>query len=216
MRALGKPTPPMTWSNAEARVLGTLTSPAASGPDHARSAEASLLVSSLRAGDLATLGRIYDEHHASVRTFARRLLGDDAAEDLVHDTFLTLPKAITRFDGHGSLRTFIIGIAVNHARHHVRSAARRRAAIARFADEPRSQERSQEEVSEQRRLVALLMRALDTLSFDQRTTFVLAAVEERSSHEVAQILGIPEATVRTRLHNARQRLRAALQRQGGL
>jgi RNA polymerase sigma-70 factor, ECF subfamily len=168
----------------------------------------------LRAGDLAVLGRVYDEHHAAVRTFARRLLGDDGAEDLVHDTFLTLPKALRRFNGQSSLRTFILGIAVNHARHHVRGAARRRLAMARFAGEPAAAPRSQEEISEQQRLAQALLRALDALSFDHRTTFVLCEVEERSSPEVAAILGIPENTVRTRLHHARQKLRALLEKEG--
>ena len=129
---------------------------------------ADLSLTYLREGDLAMLGQVYDQHHAAVRTLARRLLGDEAAEDLVHDTFLTLPKALRRWNGQGSLRTFIIGIAVNHARHRVRSAARRRHAMARFADEPHAGMRSQEDESEQRRLAELLMRALDSLSFDHR------------------------------------------------
>ena len=165
-------------------------------------------------GDLAVLGQAYDEHHAAVRMFARRLLGDAAAEDLVHDTFLTLPKALRRWNGQGSLRTFIIGIAVNHARHHVRGSLRRRFAMARFAAEPTGPGRSQEQESEQRQLAGFLLRALDTLSFEQRTTFVLCEVEDRSSPEVAEILGIPEATVRTRLHHARLKLRAALEKAG--
>jgi RNA polymerase sigma-70 factor, ECF subfamily len=168
----------------------------------------------LREGDLTALGQIYDEHHAAVRMFARRLLGDEAAEDLVHDTFLTLPKALRRWNGEGSLRTFIIGVAINHARHHARSRARRRSMLSRFAREPEPRSRSQEELSEQRRLAGMLTRALDTLSFDHRTAFVLCEVEERSSPEVAQILDIPEATVRTRLHHARLKLRVALEREG--
>jgi RNA polymerase sigma-70 factor (ECF subfamily) len=168
----------------------------------------------LRDGDLKALGRIYDEHHAAVRAFARRLLGEEAAEDLVHDTFLTLPKAVQRWNGQGALRTFIIGIAVNHARHHVRGAARRRLAMARFASEPLAVQRSQEQESEQKKLAEILARCMESLSFDHRTAFVLCDVEERSSPEVAQILGIPEATVRTRLHHARQKLRAALEKEG--
>jgi len=168
----------------------------------------------LREGDLTALGEVYDQHHHAVRTFARRLLGEEAAEDLVHDTFLTLPKALRRWNGEGALRTFIIGVTINHARHHVRARSRRRFAMARFALEPEPSSRSQEDESEQRRLSALLLRAMDTLSFDHRTTFVLCEVEERSSPEVAQILGIPEATVRTRLHHARQKLRVALEREG--
>jgi RNA polymerase sigma-70 factor (ECF subfamily) len=171
-------------------------------------------LSCLREGDLAVLGQVYDDHHAAIRAFARRLLGDDAAEDLVHDTFLTLPKALQRWNGASSLRTFIMGIAVNHARHYVRGSLRRRLAMARFALEPHAPMPAQEQASDQRRLAALLVRALDSLSFDQRSAFVLCDVEERASPEVAQILGIPEATVRTRLHHARQKLRAVLEKAG--
>jgi RNA polymerase sigma-70 factor (ECF subfamily) len=168
----------------------------------------------LREGDLAALGQVYDAHHAAVRTFARRLIGEEAAEDLVHDTFLSLPKALSHWNGRGTLRTFIIGIAINHARHYVRARARRRRAVERLAQQPEPAGRSPERDTEQRQLAQLLLRALDSLSFDHRTTFVLCEVEERSSPEVAQILGIPENTVRTRLHHARLKLRAALEREG--
>jgi RNA polymerase sigma-70 factor (ECF subfamily) len=165
-------------------------------------------------GDLQALAHLYEAHHEAVRMFARRLVGEEAAEDLVHDTFLTLPKALRRWKGESSLRTFVIGVAVNHARHHVRAAARRRAAMQRWAAEPNEQVRSPQEQAEQRRLSELLHRALDQLSFDHRTTFVLCDVEERPAPEVAAMLGIPEPTVRTRLFHARKKLRAALERRG--
>jgi RNA polymerase sigma-70 factor (ECF subfamily) len=168
----------------------------------------------LQQGDLAALGRAYDEHHAAVRAFARRLVGEASAEDLVHDTFLTLPKALGRWNGQGTLRTFILGVAVNHARHQVRSSSRFRALLERFGREPERQARSIEELSDQKRLAQLLAQALESLSFDHRTAFVLCEVEERSSAEVAQILGIPEGTVRTRLHHARQKLRTWLEKGG--
>jgi DNA-directed RNA polymerase specialized sigma24 family protein len=92
------------------------------------------LVTRLRAGHLSALGEAYDAHHTHVRAFARRLLGDEsAAEDLVQETFLTLPKAIGRFRGESSLRTLLVSIAVRHVSHHVRAAARRRLTMARLA-----------------------------------------------------------------------------------
>lgn len=165
-------------------------------------------------GDLDALAQLYEEHHEMVRKFARRLVGEEAAEDLVHDTFLTLPKALRRWNGASSLRTFLVGVALNHARHHVRAGARRRAAMQRLGAEPSSRHMSPAESLEQRELSALLMHALDTLSFDHRTAFVLCDVEERPSTEVAELLSIPEATVRTRLFHARKKLRAALERRG--
>ena len=172
------------------------------------------LAAEVAAGDLDALGKLYDLHHAAVRAFARRLIGDAGAEDLVHDTFLTLPKALARWNGESALRTFVLGVAINHARHRVRSRLRLRFALARFAREPERGTCDPEEQSEQKRLAALLQRALQTLSFDHRTAFVLCEVEERSSVEVAEILGIPEGTVRTRLHHAKHKLRAALQKEG--
>jgi RNA polymerase sigma-70 factor, ECF subfamily len=182
--------------------------------DPASAAEASAPAFLLGEGDLSALGKLYEEHHAAVRSLARRLLGEASAEDLVHDTFLTLPKALRRWSGGGSLRAFILGVAVNHARHHIRSATRRRRALVRLAREPLPLPPSLEAASEQRRLADALMRALDAVSFDHRTAFVLCEVEERSASEVAQILGIPEGTVRTRLYHARQKLRAVLEKEG--
>jgi len=182
--------------------------------EHHQFAPASPAWSALASGDLGALAKVYEEHHDSIRAFARRLVGDEAAEDLVHDTFLTLPKAARRWNGESSLRTFLIGIAVNHARHHVRAAARRRAAMRRWAAEPRSADLSPAEQLDQRVLSNLLVLALDKLSFDHRTVFVLCDVEERPAPEVSGLLGVPEATVRTRLFHARKKLRAILERRG--
>jgi len=173
-----------------------------------------VLAAAVAEGELAALGRLYDEHHAAVRAFARRLIDEAGAEDLVHDTFLTLPKALARWNGQSTLRTFIMGVAINHARHRVRSKSRFGFAIARFSREPERVEHNPEERSEQKQLAAMLRRALETLSFDHRTTFVLCEVEERTSVEAAEILGVPEGTVRTRLHHAKQKLRAALIKEG--
>ena len=63
-------------------------------------------------------------------------------------------------------------------------------------------------------LARALLNALDSLSVDHRVTFVLCEVEERTSREVAEITQVPEATVRTRLHHAKKKLRVILEREG--
>jgi RNA polymerase sigma-70 factor (ECF subfamily) len=169
----------------------------------------------LAAGDLAALGEAYDEHHAAVRAFARRLVGDDeAAEDLVQETFVALPDAARSYRGDAPIRTFVLGVAFNHARHHVRAAARRRATVQRFASEPERRSPDPEGEAARRELAAALTRALDELPVDQRGAFVLCELEERSSAEVAQIMGVPEGTVRTRAFHARRKLRALLEAEG--
>lgn len=180
-----------------------------------RPAGDTLLVERLRRGELDAVGEVYDRHHAAVRAFARRLVGDEhAAEDLLHEVFVSLPAAMKRFQGGSSLRTFLVSIAVNHARHHLRGAARRRAAMDRLALEPPQSPPDPERQADRASLARALDRALDALPLDQRVAFVLCEVEERTSREAAEITGAPEATVRTRLHHARLKLRAALEKEG--
>ena len=173
------------------------------------------IVERLRQGDSTAVAEVYDSHHAAVRGFARRLIGDEtAAEDLVHEVFVTLPSAMRHFDGASSLATYLISIAANHARHFIRAASRRRRAFARFALEPPLAPDTPEHEVSRSDLARALPRALDTLPLDQRLAFVLCEVEERTSREAAEIARVPEATVRTRLFHARKKLRAALEREG--
>jgi len=170
------------------------------------------LLAGLRAGEAWAVGEAYDAHHASVRAFARRLVGEAAAaEDMVHEVFVSLPRAIRRFRAESSLRTFLLSIAVNHARHHVRAAARRRRAMERLALEPQV---VSEDPHARNDLARELSRALDTLPIDQRVAFVLCEVEERTAAEVAAIVDAPEATIRTRLFAAKRKLRLELEREG--
>src|SRR5688572_16905276 len=114
-------------------------------------------VADLARGDPRAVARTYDEHHVAVRAFAQRLLGDPAtAEDLVHDVFVRLPKAVARFRGESSLRTFLISIAVNRARHFVRAATRQRAAMERMALERPTPSEDPEQQLNRRQLAAAL------------------------------------------------------------
>jgi RNA polymerase sigma-70 factor (ECF subfamily) len=179
------------------------------------------LAERLLRGDVLALGEAYDAHHEHVRTFAFRLVGDEAeAEDLVQDTFMALPRAVKAFRGDASLRTFLIAIAANHARHHVRAAARRRAAHARgrevdaLVGEATADREGPEAHAHRRELAAALARALDELPFDQRVALVLCEVEERTSSEAAEIVGAPEGTIRTRVFHAKKKLRELLEARG--
>jgi RNA polymerase sigma-70 factor (ECF subfamily) len=189
-------------------------SPAALNQDSSDT-EAELVVRLARS-DPSAVGEAYDAHHGAVRAFAQRLVGDNgSAEDLVHEVFVTLPRAARNFRGEASLRTFLISIAVQHARHFVRSATRRRAAMNRFESEPVADDvPDPEHIARRKELAQILARALDALPLEQRVAFVLCEVEERSSREVAEIVGAPEGTVRTRVFHAKKKLRSELEREG--
>ncbi len=177
--------------------------------------EADDLVLGLLAGDHDALRACYSMHHQSVRAFARRLTGDaDVAEDLVHETFLSLMSAIRNYRGDNTLRSFILGIAVQHARHHLRSSVRRRSMIDRAGEAPPPSSPTPETATSRKQLAAVLTRALDKLPEDQRIAFVLCEVEERTSREVAAIVGAKEETVRARLFHAKKKLRDILNEEG--
>jgi RNA polymerase sigma-70 factor (ECF subfamily) len=170
----------------------------------------------VRRGDPAAIAQAYGQHHTTVRAFALRLLGDRAAaEDLVHDVFVALPRAARSFEERCSFKTFLLSIAVNHARRHVRTARRRRAAFEHLSLEPaHAQTTDPERDAERGELAAALARALDELPLDQRVAFILCEVEERSSCEAGAIAGAVEATMRTRLFHAKRKLRALLEERG--
>lgn len=173
------------------------------------------LVVQLQQANPAAITRVYQQHHTAVRAFSQRLVGDiEAAEDLVQDVFVALPGAIGRFRGDCALRTFLISIAVNHAKNHVRSAARRRAALARLAREPEGSSPDPQRDLEQRELADRLMAALDALPLEQRIAIVLSEIEDRTSGEIATIVNAPEGTVRTRIFHAKKKLRELMQKSG--
>jgi RNA polymerase sigma-70 factor (ECF subfamily) len=170
------------------------------------------LVERLRRGDRDAIAQAYVAYHVPIRGFARRLVGDAAsAEDIVHDAFIALPRALRGYRGESPLRAFLIGVAINHSRRHIRAAARRRRATERMAEQaaPADAIDGAAEMT-RKRLADRLWAALDRLPHDQRVAFVLCEVEQRTSAEVATILDAPEGTIRSRVFHARKRLRALI------
>lgn len=173
------------------------------------------LLEALGRGEASALRDVYRQHHEAVRAFARRLLSSEAdAEEIVQDVFVNLPQAVRAFRGDCALSTFVMSVAVNHARHLMRAAGRRGAAHSRLAEQQLSQVAvapAADEAAEREELARRLLDAMSQVSSEQRLAFVLCDVEERTSQEAAQILGIPASTLRSRLSVARQTLRALLE-----
>jgi RNA polymerase sigma-70 factor (ECF subfamily) len=172
----------------------------------------SSLIDRLVRGDEGALREAYLAHRPGLLSFARRLLGERAAaHDLVHEVFVRLPRAIRRLQPGTTLEGFLIAVALNHARHHLRAAARRRRAQDRLAHEPpRASGGAPDQELERRRLAVALSSALDCLPIDQRVAFVLCAVEERTSADAAALAGTNESTMRARLFHARRKMREHL------
>jgi RNA polymerase sigma-70 factor (ECF subfamily) len=169
------------------------------------------LLAACAVGERAALGALFDRHHQGVFRFLGRLIAAErhALDDLVQNTFLEVWRSAGRFASRGAARSWILGVAANVARHHVRGEARRRAVLERLPDVG-SPGRRPDDAAADRELVARLDAALAALPHDLAVAFVLCDLEDVPGVEAARALGVREGTMWRRLHDARKRLRAAM------
>ncbi|HEY8473510.1 MAG TPA: RNA polymerase sigma factor [Natronosporangium sp.] len=156
---------------------------------------------------------IFDRHAASLHGYLRRRIGVPAADDLLAETFLIAFERRTRYDlAAADARPWLFGIATNLLRRFARAEARAYRALARTGVD-RVAASLEDEVAERvdadaaRRTLAA---ALAKLSRGDRDAILLYTWAELSYDQIAAALDIPTGTVRSRLHRARRRLRAAL------
>ena len=186
--------------------------PGGRAPDPAET-EASLLARA-QAGDVRAFERLSSAYADRVFMLLLRLLGDRSeAEDVAQEVMLRAWRGIARFQGQSSYFTWLYRIAVNEASRALEKKARRPAGVSIGADElqlpaPAALEPSrQAEYNELRRA---LSQALAELPPPLRTAFVLRDVEGLPTREAAEIAGIGQAAFKSRLHQARLRVRAAV------
>ncbi len=158
-------------------------------------------------------GTLYDRHAVQLFRYAQRRLGADTARDVVAETFLAAFAARGRYDlSRPDARPWLFGILTREiAQHHRRESARLRA-LARCAPEPPVDgpaDRVADEVTA-RAVREPLLAALAGLNAGERDVLLLFAWGELSYDEIAAALGIAGGTVRSRLHRARTKVRAAL------
>jgi len=150
---------------------------------------------------------LYDEHWSWVYSTARRMGAVDV-EDAVQDVFVVVVERLATFEGRSTLRTWLYRICFNVVSEQRRRAARRNRiarAVAWVAPWRRQPSTGEQEAQVHEEL-AHLHRLLARMSEEKRAVFVLREVEQLSGDEVAEILDIPSATVRTRLFHARREL----------
>ena len=157
---------------------------------------------------------LYDRHAAPLHRYAARRLGINAADDIVADTFLDAFRKRRRYDlGANDARPWLYGIAANLIGKHSRAEVRMLRAYAKTGADPVLTEAHIDEAD--RRLASAAVRqdlaaALAALASADRDVLLMIAWADLSYTEVAAALGIPVGTVRSRLHRARARIRAAL------
>ncbi len=183
----------------------------------------SALVAQAKAGDQNAFSELVRRYERKIYRLAKNITrNDEDAEDVLQDAFLKAYTHLDNFKGDSKFYTWIVRIAVNEALMRLRKRKNDRSVpldepvdlgeetvtreIAVWEDNP-EQQYSQEEWRR------ILDEAIDTLKPDFRTVFVLRDIEELSTEETAETLGISIPAVKSRLLRARLALREKLTRQ---
>jgi RNA polymerase sigma-70 factor (ECF subfamily) len=155
------------------------------------------------------------EHSAFVwRVLIHLGVAADQLEDASQEVFVTVLRQLDGFEERSSLRTWIYGICRNVAFSSRRQALKRLELVEDLPDSV--VQPAQEDALWIRRAHEQLVRALQTLDEDQQTVFVLFEIEELSMEEIAESLAAPLSTCYSRLHAARDKIRARLRRSENL
>ena len=157
---------------------------------------------------------LYDRYAADIHRYAARRLGDGAADDITADTFLTAFRIRSRYDlARANARPWLYGIAGNLIGKQRRTEVRALKALARTGRDPVAASWGDSWVEEADSRIAAqgpLAGALAALSAGDRNVLLLVAWADLTYQEVAEALGIPVGTVRSRLNRARRKVRSAL------
>lgn len=151
------------------------------------------------------------------RVIVRMVKDEDEARSLVQETFLQAYKSLGRFRGDSALSTWLTGIGLNLARSHLRKHGRTdvmaeddveqrqpRFQQGRYVETPRNWE--PHERLERRERQQIVHEAIEQLPENYREVVILRDIEQLSTDEAAEVLGITPGNVRVRLHRARQAL----------
>jgi RNA polymerase sigma-70 factor (ECF subfamily) len=175
------------------------------------------LVAQWQAGDLRAFECLVRRHERRVFRLLYRMLGSrEEAEDATQEAFLSLHRHGHRFRREARFSTFLYRVAANAALNRRRSLGRARARVEELGrrqlagDESPSSAPDPEAAAHGAEVQGAVQRALLELPRDLRIAVVLFDIEGRAYKEIADVLGVPEGTVKSRIHRGRSALRESL------
>jgi RNA polymerase sigma-70 factor (ECF subfamily) len=164
--------------------------------------------------------KIYDEYYQRIVQYLTRIVGPNDAEDIAQDVFDKINSGLGGFQGKSKLSTWIYRIATNTMIDRLRSAAYKHATVnsaIEDAADPKAQgvwgnqkPPATDQVVIRKEMSECVNEFIDNLPPDYKTVIVLSELEGLAIKEIAEILGISVNNVKTRLHRARAKLKAAL------
>ena len=181
--------------------------------DNQTIAELSEWIRGAARGDQESQKKIYQRIAAQIFRIVRRIVGQDHVDDVVQDFLVILFAKISQFRFESSFETWVHRMAVNQSLQHLRKASREQERIRQYAGDGAVQSMPKDENSS-REDAEVLEIAMNHLSGDQRALLHMKEVEGFGYQQIAEVLGVPEGTVGSRLNKARSELRTALTQLG--
>jgi len=172
------------------------------------------LVAKAQAGDRLAFEELVRIHADRLYGVVLRLCATPhEAEEVTQETFIRAWRAIARFDGRSQLFTWLYRIGVNEAKRRLErgEGALRTVSLEESPGDPPDLSEAPEAHAERDALRAALERAVRALPLAYRAPLVLRDIEGLTTGEAAEILGISEAALKSRLHRARALVRHALE-----
>jgi len=182
-------------------------------------AHPSRLISECIAGNESAIEMLIRQYEGSIYRLALSMVGDPAeASEITQDTFIAALRSLPAYEEKKSFRAWLFTIAVNQSRSHLRKRKTldrlKTTLTALFRVEFQKQALPEEMVIQNEKETAL-WNSLNQMDERHRLVVVLRYFHELSIAEISEILSISEGTVHSRLHNARERLRSALEHLDG-
>ena len=155
---------------------------------------------------------LFEQLRSPLFNLALRMTGrPDLADDAVQETFIDVLRGIAKFRGDSRLTTWVFRIAVRAStRVKVRASKRPQSLEVDLTDGRPTPAEASSQLDGARRI----LRAIEKLPPAQRAVLSLMALKDLSQSEIAEVLGLPDGTVYSRVHEARARLREILDREG--
>jgi RNA polymerase sigma-70 factor (ECF subfamily) len=167
-------------------------------------------------GDERAFERLFRCYAPRIFRFAMSYLNDPAlAEEVVQETMIAVWKNAKDYKEQSQLSTWILGIARNKALDRAR-ARQREPELLREIDRRASGRATPEQIARRDSQAERVRSALEKLSPEHREVIMLAFYNELSYSEIAQIVGCPEGTVKSRVYYAKEQLKRILSEGGDL
>ncbi|MEX1366908.1 MAG: sigma-70 family RNA polymerase sigma factor [Nannocystaceae bacterium] len=168
------------------------------------------LLAAWRSGDERSGAVLFERHYPAIKRFFENKVGTDA-EELIQRTFLACLEAKDRFRGDSSIRTFLFGIAHNLLREHFKAKRRDPAApLDTSAVSAHDLAPGPSSVVAAKQEQRLLLDALRRVPLDYQIALELHYWEHHTAAQIAEVIGLPVGTVKTRLRRGRQLVEAAI------